>query len=475
MAAVVPFDTRSDQLAGERLGERIAELNAYLTVAQAHFLELLREFDEKGYCEALGFRPCAHWLNFKCGLGFNAARERLRVAHALAGLPKIDAAFAEGRVSFSKVRAMTRVATPDNEDLLLNIARHGTAYHVERFVRQYRQVEKLSKPGAAQDLHDSRELQFHFDEDGCLVIRAKLPAEQGELVIRALERAMDCVTENATGKVTAETPGNREPVAIRRADALCEMAESYLNHPDNAGSTADRYQVVVHVRADIAPTGETPVAQLENDPCVSAVTSERIACDCSITTIEESASGEPLNIGRRSRTIPAPMRRALIARDSGCCFPGCTSHRFCDGHHVVHWQDGGETRLENLVLLCRYHHRLVHEGGFDCPKVRKRRNLLCGSAAAAACGIRTADAEVRRRDARLDVPPLRQATAGQRRPYGAMVCRRHDEVGSCDVRGVSGATRAAASRLLADGRWIWGRMAADVVPGVHIGRILTMI
>jgi len=174
----------------------------------------------------------------------------------------------------------------------------------------------------------------------------------------------DDVTDETPGDVAADglpfrqTP--REPVAARRADALCAVAETYLNHPDNAGSTADRYQVVVHVAA------ETAAAHLENGPCVSAETGARIACDCSVTEIEEDASGEPLNIGRRSRTIPPPMRRALRARDGGCRFPGCSSRRFCDGHHIEHWQNGGETRLDNLVLLCRHHHRLVHEGGFDC-------------------------------------------------------------------------------------------------------------
>jgi len=291
----------------------------------------------------------------------------LRVAHALAGLPNIQAAFAEGSVSFSKVRAMTRVATPDNEDLLLNIARHGTAYHVERFVQQYRRVEKLAEPGAAQELHDSRELTYRYDADGCLVINARLPGDQGELVLRALERAMDNATADTADDVTAETSGEREPVAARRADALCDMAETYLNHPESAGSTADRYQVVVHVTAE-SQGAKTPTAELENGPCVSAETSARIACDCSVTTIEESATGEPLNIGRRSRTIPPPMRRALKSRDGGCRFPGCARHRFCDGHHIQHWQNDGDTSLDNLVLLCRHHHRLVHEGGFDCRK-----------------------------------------------------------------------------------------------------------
>ena len=295
MASSAPFDTRSDLSAGEALGNRIAELNAYLNVAQAHFLELLREFDEKGYWEALGFKSCAQWLNFKCGLGFNAARERLRVAHALVELPKISAAFSDGSLSFSKVRAMTRVATVDNEDLLLNIAIHGTAYHVERFVQQYRRVEKLGEPGAAKAFYDSRELAYHFDEEGCLVIKARLPAEQGEMVLRALERAMDSATDDvapesgadvaADGVPLGQTSAEREPVAARRADALCDVAEAYLNHPENQGSTADRYQVVVHVRAGTRPTAVTPAAHLENGPHVSAETSERIACDCCVTTV----------------------------------------------------------------------------------------------------------------------------------------------------------------------------------------------
>ncbi|MDJ0941638.1 MAG: DUF222 domain-containing protein [Woeseiaceae bacterium] len=362
MAAVVPFNTHVVQTEGEQLGDRIAELNAYLNVAQAEFLELLREFDEQRYWEDQGFCSCAHWLNFKCGIGFNAARERLRIAHALVKLAKIRAAFAEGTVSFSKVRAMTRIANIENEDLLLSIAYHGTAYHVERFVSQYRRVEKLQQPGYAQDLYERRELTYRYDEDGCMVIKAKLPAEDGELVIRALERAMEMNDVSPEGTMSAETE-ERGPVGARRADALREMAETYLNNPENSGSTADRYQVVVHHHE-----GTAAEAHLENGPHVSAETSERIACDCCVSTIKADAAGEPLNIGRRSRTIPPPMRRALQARDGGCRFPGCTSHRFTDGHHIEHWKNGGETSLDNLVLLCRHHHRLVHEGGFDCRK-----------------------------------------------------------------------------------------------------------
>ena len=139
-----------------------------------------------------------------------------------------------------------------------------------------------------------------------------------------------------------------------------------MNNSNSSGSTADRYQVVVHVTADDVPSGQT--SEIEDGPHVTAETSRRIACDSSIVNITEDENGEPLSIGRRSRSIPPPMRRALGIRDGGCRFPGCTNSRFVDGHHIKHWADGGETSLDNLVLLCRHHHHLVHEGGFDCKK-----------------------------------------------------------------------------------------------------------
>ncbi|NNF41304.1 MAG: DUF222 domain-containing protein, partial [Woeseiaceae bacterium] len=168
-----------------------------------------------------------------------------------------------------------------------------------------------------------------------------------------------------------------------RADALAEVAETYMNNSESSGSTADRYQVVVHVYPKgtkgtwTAATSYSKGADssrdsvdshIEGGPHVTAVTSRRVACDCSVVGIKEDENGEPLSIGRRSRSIPPPMRRALQHRDGGCRFPGCTNTRFVDGHHIKHWADGGETSLDNLVLLCRHHHRLVHEGGFACEK-----------------------------------------------------------------------------------------------------------
>jgi hypothetical protein len=367
------------------LAAEITGLCCFIYAAEYRLLTLIREFDEQQYWAEPGLCSCAHWLNFRCGIGMNAARERVRVAHALAALPKISAAFERGALSYSKVRAMTRIADAENEDYLLMIARHGTAHHVEKLVAQVRKAKRLEEAELSDEQYRQRELTHYYDHDGCLVIRARMPAEQGALVVRALEMAMDsAANESPPADVTAETSAAESevrPTAARRADALAEVAECYLNGNGTPGSTADRYQVVLHVTAE--------TSCVEDGPAVTAETSRRIACDSSVVRIREGDDGEPLSIGRRSRAIPPPMRRALTARDKGCRFPGCTNTRFVDGHHIRHWADGGQTSLENLVLLCRYHHHLVHEGGFSCEKdgsgelvFGDRRHAPLGGAAA---------------------------------------------------------------------------------------------
>jgi len=370
-------DTHSTLSEAERLGDQITELCSYIYAAESRLLTLIREFDDKEYWARIGFCSCAHWLNFKCGIGMNAAREKVRVANALAKLPKMDERFSKGELSYSKVRAMTRIADESNEDYLLMIAKHGTAHHVEKLVSKYRTAKRAQDAPVANEQHRDRELSHYYDHDGCLIIKARLPAEQGALIVKALEMAMDkdfvgaaSAATEATN-VTAET-SEPEPIAAGRADALAEIAETYLNNSESSASTADRYQVVVHVypkgtrTTDYVPSGQT--SHIDDGPHVTAETSRRIGCDCSVVGIKEDENGEPLSIGRRSRSIPPPMRRALGIRDGGCRFPGCTNTRFVDGHHIRHWADGGETSLDNLVLLCRHHHHLVHEGGFNCKK-----------------------------------------------------------------------------------------------------------
>lgn len=302
---------KSNRSDAEQLGAEITELCSYLYAAEARLLTLIRQFDENEYWAEQGLCSCAHWLNFKCGIGMNAAREKVRVAHALAKLPKINEAMANGTLSYSKVRAMTRIADESNEDYLMMIAEHGTAHHVEKLVSKFRTAKRLQDAEIANEQYKNREVTHYYDHDGCLVIKARLPPEQGALIVKALEMAMD--KEFAEADVSAVTSEEPTPIAARRADALAEVAETYMSNSESSGSTADRYQVVVHV--------ERGESNLEDGPHVTAKTSRRIACDSSIVAIKEDKNGEPLSISRRSRSIPPPMRRALRARDEGCRFP----------------------------------------------------------------------------------------------------------------------------------------------------------
>jgi len=347
---------------GEKVGAEITELCGCLYAATYRLLVLIRQFDEEKLWGLPGLCSCAHWLNFKCGIGMNAAREKVRVANALPKLQKISEAFSKGELSYSKVRAMTRVANEDNEDFLMMIARHGSAHHVESMVAKYRRAVRLQDTELANKQYAERSAHYYFDDDGAFVMNARFPAEQGALILKALDLAID------QEDVTAETSEPRASFSARRADAIAEMAESYLANGPASSSTADRYQVMIHVTAETDNGAETTNNYLENGPHVSAETSRRLACDSSISILHEDQNGQPLNIGRKSRVIPPAMRRALRARDEGCRFPGCTHKYFIDGHHIRHWADAGETGLDNLVQLCRYHHRLVHEGGFICER-----------------------------------------------------------------------------------------------------------
>ncbi|MSQ98683.1 MAG: HNH endonuclease [Xanthomonadales bacterium] len=360
----------------EHLEDQITELAAHVDAAMFCLLELVREYDE---CEGWGGKgliSCAHWLNWKCGIDLGTAREKVRVAHALKDLPQISEEFRLGRVSYSKVRAMTRVATPKNEDYLLMIARHGTAVHVERLVRNYRQVKRIEALDRENSRHAQRELHWYVDDEGLWVLRGRLPAEQGALVQTVLEQAMEEDFREQQGVPAGisstqpldEIHSHPEPISMRRADALVRMAQRYSS--EAKGNSGDRFTVHVHTDMEtLKQEGTGGEAELEDVGNICAETARRVSCDAGIVHwLENSIAGqagvEPLSIGRKSRSIPPAIRRALQRRDGGCRFPGCTHTHFVDAHHIQHWADGGDTAMENLVLLCRHHHRLVHEGGF---------------------------------------------------------------------------------------------------------------
>lgn len=397
----------------ERLGEEIATLAARIDAATYELLVLIRKFDEEEGWNC-GFLTCAQWLTWRVGLAPGAAREKVRVARALGELPLMSEAMKRGQLSYSKVRALTRIARPDTEKDLVELGKAGTAAHIERVVRSWRRIDR-SVETADDELRDaSSHVTSHIDENGMFVIRGRLAPEAGEVVMKALKAA--------TEKLYAEGQEDRPAAGKLRADALALVAESALKGGLDPGSSGDRYQVVVHVSDEELATpvngsavgctscvsAETSAAHVpaETSPAhqpedagattegvdvsagtranvqpedrrssrrgawlgnsyipVSAETARRIACDAGKVRITHR-SGQILSVGRKTRTIPPPIRRALEFRDQGCRFPGCTS-KHCDAHHIVHWAAGGETKLSNLVLLCRRHHRLLHEGGFS--------------------------------------------------------------------------------------------------------------
>jgi hypothetical protein len=273
-----------------------------------------------------------------------------------------------GALSYSKVRAITRVATPANEARLVDLALSATASQVERVTRAWRRIDRTVAAEEAAQRHLHRHLDIWLDDDGMVVLRGRLSPAVGAVVQRALEAASDrlrreaATADDADATIREVTPGQR------RADALGLLAESALAHELDPGSAGDRYQVVLHVEGDgLRAAGETGQAVLEESGVyVPAETSQRIACDASVVEMRHAPDGSVLDVGRKTRTIPPAIRRALAARDQRCRFPGCTS-RHCDARHLRHWADGGVTSLDNLVLLCR-HHRAVHEDGFTATR-----------------------------------------------------------------------------------------------------------
>lgn len=345
----------------DELEAQITELAGHLNAAQYRWLTLIGEFDRRlGWADGK-LASCAHWLNFKCGLNLGAAREKVRVAHALQDLPLIAASMARGELSYSKVRALTRVACAATEENLLMIALHGTAYHVESIVRLYRRAQEAEQLSREARQQTNRCVEYHYDGDGSLVLKARLPALSGAMLLKALEAAMEVVpTTEVCLELSEEQPQSYQ---ARRADALGLVAESYLQQKTSCPSGRDRYQVVLHVDAETLREQTAGRCHLEHGPSLPVETARRLACDASLVPLVEDENGAPLNVGRKTRSIPPAIRRALNARDAGCCFPGCTYRRYLDAHHIEHWADGGETKLTNLVTLCRWHHRLVHEGG----------------------------------------------------------------------------------------------------------------
>jgi hypothetical protein len=345
----------------DEIAAEICTLAGHINSAHHRWLMLIAEYDRRTGWSDSATQSCAHWLNWKCGIALGAAREKVRVARALEHLPKVCAAMESGKLSYSKVREITRVAQPETEDYLLMIAEHGTAAHVEKLVRAYRRcqdAEELSREARQQQ---NRSVCFRYDDDGSLILNCRLPAEAGARIRKALELAVEELPP--APDVPAGTSPEPVRFSARRADALALVVESFLAHGAIEAAGAERHQIVVHVAAETLRDRTAGCCEFEHGPSMAAETARRLACDASVVALIENDDGEPLNVGRKTRTISAPLRRVLNARDKGCRFPGCANTRYIDAHHIEHWANGGETKPANLVSLCRFHHHAVHEGG----------------------------------------------------------------------------------------------------------------
>jgi hypothetical protein len=364
----VPIPEPEESLEG--LEARICSLAGRLATFTHDWLVLIAEFDRRKGWVQWGMKSCAHWLSWACSVTPGAAREYVRVALALTGLPVLDAAFGLGQLSYSKLRAVTRVADRVDEQTLLEQALVHTAAQLERVIRGYRKADR-----AGLDQQQRRRARWFFDDDGMLILTARLPADEGAIVVAALEQARQSVLVPVDGASAEPEPGSVEPGSVddhelSEADALLAMAQNALAAGPVDSSGDDRHLLVLHVDAEILTHQHdhgdpTAVCRIENGPGVDRSTAERIACDAALVALINSATpGEHMRLGRKTRKISPALRRALRIRDGGCRFPGCHRQRHLEAHHVIHWLQGGLTDLDNLVLLCRRHHMAIHEEGF---------------------------------------------------------------------------------------------------------------
>jgi hypothetical protein len=340
-----------DSMPLERLEAEITGLAGHLAAGECRFLLMVAAYDRReGWREAWGCRSCAFWLSWRCGMDLRTAREKLRVAHALELFPEVRAAFATGRLSYSKARALTRTANPSTEHDLVEMALRATAAHMESIARGYRRVERAADRAeaageSAPDLAGQRrvDVREHDDPDLATLV-ASLTHEEMDLVTRALDTAGD---------------------GRSRADAVVLMAEGFLAAGPGCRRGADRTLAMINVDESILFGADTGTARFVGGAAIAPETARRLCCDASFVWLLRGEQGEPVNISAKHGSIPRAVRRLIRVRDQDRCrFPGCVEARYTEIHHLVHREDGGEHTAANCATLCWFHHRLVHEGGW---------------------------------------------------------------------------------------------------------------
>jgi hypothetical protein len=409
-------------------------LAGHIAAAECRFLLLLGEFDRRDGWAGDGLRSCAHWLSWRAGMSLRTATEHVRVAHALQNLPKISEAFAAGRISYSKVRAITRITGSDTatltriaaaaaaadleaggpvagdpvtgsgvadpevaEQVLLNLALHGTASHVETVVRAVRRRHTPPENLAAR-----RSLSWQWDEDGSLILRGRFTPDEGAAFIAAVEalvparapvrHPVPAPPDGWPERAVEQEPGPAaDRVAARRADALLALVRGHTaHHPDDTDTASDTTSGTTSDNDDTAPVVErgnsdvivhldaaTGAARIHGGPELPASTAERLACDARVQVLLNDRKSNRMYFGRNRRLASPAQIAALTVRDGARCqFPGCTHTRHLHAHHVVHWLHGGRTDIDNLILLCSHHHRVIHDHGYRIHRLPGRWQIL---------------------------------------------------------------------------------------------------
>lgn len=318
--------------------------------AQLKLLQLVAAADRVETWRNSGARDTAHWLGMRYGISQWKARRWIDAAHALDALPRISEALHAGYLGIDKVVELTRFATPETESRLIPWARAvscGT-------VRHRGDLETKPSIDEVRETDRARSTSWwYFDDGRRFGLEADLPAAQGSIVARALERVAETVPA-----MPDEERGH--DASARRADALVALCSARIA----VDAEPDRATVVVHARLG-ASEGDLEGCELEGGPVVHPQTVRRLLCNGRVQTIVEDRDGHVLGVGRMSRDPAAWMIRQVRYRDRECRFPGCGARRFTEAHHIVWWRHGGRTDLDNLLLICSFHHRLVHEYGWS--------------------------------------------------------------------------------------------------------------
>ena len=338
------------------LVEGLDVLHCDISARQQKLLTIIAELDERKLWRDEGCRDMAQWLAGRLGISCWTARRWVAASQVISGLPLISEALQEGRLGLDKVVELCRFATPDTEQKLIAWARRVTV----ATVRQRADVFNRPETNEVRTTEQSRFLNWWWNEGGAsLGLEGLLPAAEGAAVVTALERAAEQLPEMPPEEqVPGLQPSSEDLRGRRHADALGALASQALASDQDA----DRATVVLHTTLAGLGAGSS---ELEGGLGLHPDIARRLSCDARLQYLLTDKEGNALGIGRTARNVPRWLQRQLLYRDHGCTFPGCGTRMFLKAHHIWHWELGGPTDYDNLVLVCTFHHKLVHEGGWS--------------------------------------------------------------------------------------------------------------